>query len=187
MTLRRASAELAGPHRPQMNASTAVQCALANSRQTQKRLCPGQRPRWRMTSRPTHNVWPKHRPASGSSNPAQRMPGSTAKRACTGPAPGSQGDIFNRAVTLLNEFMFDDAHWPAVSALLEGAYEARNSGVLVGEGLEGNVRIHFAGAISQRSACQAKPTWCDSCSRLPGSRQTAADREITRSPTSRIS
>ena len=75
------------------------------------------------------------------------MPGSTAKRACTGPAPESQGDIFNRAVTLLNEFMFDDAHWPAVSALLEGAYEARNSGLLVGEGLEGNVRIHFAGAI----------------------------------------
>ena len=56
----------------------------------------------------------------------------------------SQADIVSRAVAAVNEAMLDDAHWPAASARLEEACGATSSSLLVGEGFEGNVRIHFA-------------------------------------------
>ena len=56
----------------------------------------------------------------------------------------SQGDIVRRAVAALNEAMLDDAHWPVASARLEEACGATSSSLVVGEGFDGNVRVHFA-------------------------------------------
>ena len=56
----------------------------------------------------------------------------------------SPHDTFNRILTLLHDAMLDDAHWPAASALIDGALETKGNALLVGEASEDGIRVVFA-------------------------------------------
>ena len=46
----------------------------------------------------------------------------------------SRQDMFNRALASLHEAMFDDAHWPTASALIDDACGIKGSALVVGKG-----------------------------------------------------
>ena len=54
-------------------------------------------------------------------------------------------DAFDRIVASLHRATLDDAHWPAVTALIGDACGAVSTGLAVGEGFGDAARVHFAG------------------------------------------
>ena len=55
-------------------------------------------------------------------------------------------DNFDRIMTSLHEAMLDDAHWPASSLLIDETLGTLGNAMLIGAGLEDDVRILFAAA-----------------------------------------
>ena len=53
-------------------------------------------------------------------------------------------DAFDRVVASLHDAAFDDAEWPATSALIDEACGMIGNGLMVGEGFDDAVRIFFA-------------------------------------------
>ncbi len=51
---------------------------------------------------------------------------------------------FERSLAALYEAALDDVRWPAATALIEEAVGASGNALIVGEGLDDDVRIHFA-------------------------------------------
>ena len=56
----------------------------------------------------------------------------------------STNDIFHRVLASLSEAVLDDSLWPATATLIDEACGAASSGLLVGTGLEPDVRVLFA-------------------------------------------
>ena len=56
----------------------------------------------------------------------------------------SPRDTFDRILASLHDATLDDAHWPQTSALIDEACGTTGNGLVVGDGLEGDVRIFLA-------------------------------------------
>ena len=53
-------------------------------------------------------------------------------------------DAFLRILESLHQAMLDDAHWPAAAVLIDEACGIGGSALVVGEGFDDDVRVHFA-------------------------------------------
>jgi len=64
----------------------------------------------------------------------------------------SEQDAFVRILASLYDAMLDDAHWPAIAALIDAACGIQGNALLVGEGTQDVVQAHFLGVYS-RGVC----------------------------------
>ena len=63
------------------------------------------------------------------------------------------GDAFERCLDSLYEAALDDARWPAATALVEEAVGTIGNALIVGEGFDDDVRLHFARFLRRGDSC----------------------------------
>ena len=63
-------------------------------------------------------------------------------------------DYFESCLEALYEAALDDVRWPAATALIEEAVGASANALIVGEGLDDDVRIHFARFLERGESVQ---------------------------------